>query len=207
LDARSGLPTSSEPNLDMLGSLGGSRVVEDQSAAVGPADLAKQVGSLSLAQAPEAASRRMRTLPAARVEEDLEERPQVAVWIGIGLAAVLVVGGLGYVGYRARVADTEVDAPVMSSDPVPSAREAASASPRADGAVVLQLKVEPSSATVAIDGDVVNERELRMPKSDVPRTLVVSAPGYKTSRSEFTPSVGGTLVVNLVPDGKKKSRN
>ena len=197
---------SSSSETDMLGSQGGVREFEDLGIGRG-AELEPQIGPHSYSHGGGATtSRRMRPLPAARVDDDMEERTNVGVWVGIGLAAVLVLGGLGYVGYRARMGDSVDTRPTTSPGPAPSVSVAPGTSSRPSTGVVLELKVDPSSAVVTIDGEVVHERELHMPKSDAPRKLVVSAPGYKTSESEFTPSVGGTLVVTLTREGEKKGR-
>lgn len=141
-----------------------------------------------------------RTIPEHIPEEDEPDRGGAAVWIMIGLAAVIILGGLGLVAYTFLSADEQpVAAPGTSSTP---AIVASSAAPADDGQVTLVLEVTPKDALVSVDGAVIEERRLRYPKSDNVHKLVVSAPGYVTSENEFTTSVGGTLVVTLRPQKK-----
>jgi serine/threonine protein kinase len=141
-----------------------------------------------------------------RYDDDAGERSGAAVWIGVALGAVVVLGGLGFAGYRL-FADRPAapsSVPTASLDPTSTDSPLVSASSRTDNnSITLVLQVTPETAVVAIDGEVVTTRTLRYPKSDQPRKLVVSAPGYVTTENEFTTSVGGTLVVALKPEGKK----
>ena len=93
----------------------------------------------------------------------------------------------------------------FSSSPPPIVPVPAGSASAGHGAqmVTLLLQLKPEDAVVAIDGQVVTKRKLRFAKSNEPLTLVVSAPGYVTSENEFTPSVGGTLVVELKPRRKR----
>ena len=139
-------------------------------------------------------------------DDDAAERSGAAVWIGVAIGAVVVLGGLGYAGYRlsADRAAVPSSVPTASLGPTNTGSPLVSASNRADdNSITLVLQVTPETAVVAIDGEVVKSRKLRYPKSDEPRKLVVSAPGYVTTENEFTPSVGGTLVVALKPEGEK----
>jgi serine/threonine protein kinase len=139
-------------------------------------------------------------------EYDEPEQGGTAVWIGIAVGAVIVLGGLGIAGYhvlaeRSQTTSSSAESPAPLPTVTPSPTAAASKRTD-DGSVTLVLHLSPPDAVVVIDGDVVTERTLRYPKSEEPRKLVVSAPGYVTSESEFTPTVGGDLVVTL-ERGKK----
>ncbi len=69
----------------------------------------------------------------------------------------------------------------------------------ADGIVSIRMSATPSEARLELDGVVLTDTVVRMPRSGQRKRIVISAPGYIPLVHEFTPSVDGQLVFDLEP--------
>ena len=63
--------------------------------------------------------------------------------------------------------------------------------------VRLRIEVRPKGATVLLDDDRVDEREIMLPQSDEEITIVGRAPGYEPMLRKFVPSADGIVVLEL----------
>ncbi len=162
--------------------------------------------------APTTARRRERLLPAA---DDTAARAASAALATpprtrpLTLVAAGVVGTLALVAIGWRLTRQPSDpprrvraAPVVAPDAAPAEPTADAAPPRTP-VVTLVLAIEPRTAEVRLDGELLHGRSHELRRDEVPHTLVVSAPGYlPLTRTLELADAGPTLIfdVTLAPD-------
>jgi len=160
--------------------------------------------------------------PEGPVGPGLEERVPPArrrvLWAGLALG-IVVVAGLGIAAALLGRGPTSQGAPSQHtsrgalSQPTVSSADKKQAAPadagdlRSSGrgpvgtpqaaTVTLKLVVEPKDATVEVDGVVVSERLLTLPKSSEVHRLTVSAAGYIPQTRELRPVADGEILVKL----------
>jgi len=131
-----------------------------------------------------------------------EIRRPFSLWIGIGLSA-LAVAVVVVLLLRSSGPAPQKPAPTAAR-PGPASRPAPASAPVAqtpDAAAIKQvtvrLEVSPTSATLVLDGEKIEQHELRLPTDGRERRLVVSAPGHARHEERFTPERDLTLRVRL----------
>ena len=131
-----------------------------------------------------------------------ELRRPFSLWIGIGLSVLAVVVAAVLL---LRSSGPEPEKPkATAARPGPATRPTPASAPvvrTPDAAAIRQvtvrLEVSPPSATLALDGETIEQHELKLPADGRERRLVVSAPGHAHHEERFTPERDLTLRVRL----------
>jgi hypothetical protein len=66
--------------------------------------------------------------------------------------------------------------------------------------VEIRLRIEPPDARVMLDGVETKQNPLRLPYSDRPHKVAVSAPGFATEQREIFGITDGELRIELKPE-------
>jgi eukaryotic-like serine/threonine-protein kinase len=136
--------------------------------------------------------------------------PSLGLIVAGAVGVIVAVAGGWYLlsGSTAPPTSNAPASVATSASPAPDRRPAVMASatvsatasaepPAAPAKVSLRIVVTPQTAIVLIDGQRVDERELKIGVSNDPVKISAQAPGYETSERQFVPASDGSIVFEL----------
>lgn len=126
-------------------------------------------------------------LPPREAEDEIPRNRPLALWVAMGVAAVLGALGIGIVvGRRGAPPEALPVAVAPVEKPTPE-----------QVTVRIELDVEPAGARVRIDDRQVTPPVVRLARGDVAHRMVVDADGYLPAMREIIPSEDQVVVVHL----------